>query len=147
MKVILLLALIICSYVFNIKIKIKAKNYDLYMLDKEIGNSSKFVESLFSDDTDKINNNKTKENINNINNKNNKNENEDFNISLLEKNNKNKSKSKSKSINKNKNLNINLNLLKNSLNQKQIKFDDFSNLQDLARGKYIYYIILFKSFI
>jgi hypothetical protein len=47
MKVIFLIALLSCSNVFNIKIK--SKNYNDYLLGNDIGNSAKFVESIFSD--------------------------------------------------------------------------------------------------
>jgi hypothetical protein len=58
------------------------------------------------------------------------NENNDYKIALLEKNNK------IKSINKNNNYNNsnNNNFFENNSKQKEEKFDNFSNLQDLAIG-------------
>jgi hypothetical protein len=49
MKVIVILALLSCSFVYNLKLKVK--NNDLSELENEYGNSAKFTESIFSEES------------------------------------------------------------------------------------------------
>jgi hypothetical protein len=46
MKVILILSLIYCSFVYNLKLKVKS---DIDEFQKIYGNTAKFVENIFSD--------------------------------------------------------------------------------------------------
>lgn len=52
MKVFVIILIILCSFVYNIKLK--AKNSDLNDFENEIGSPIKFAENIFSDKSTKI---------------------------------------------------------------------------------------------
>ena len=49
MKVLVIMTLLCCSFVYNTQLKTKNENMDLSEMENEFGNSARFTESIFSD--------------------------------------------------------------------------------------------------